>query len=314
MLTYPISASKIIGDATVAQTLAFLKSPTLLARRLADIIGAENFISHRILQQRYTIIGGVLAYYEDETISADQDPENVAPGGAYPDITLSEDDLKMLAASKVGFGTRVTDEAVGREQIAPVDRALGKLANTIVENFDTQTLSQVTSAAIPSMPGQGWAPADSSAGAKIVADVAAAKAVIRNQKLGFNADTVVLSETQWAKVIPNLLAILPREADSPLVSGSFPNIMGVQWLTTPFLPSGWTPLVFDSTNLGGIGHEQVPSPEYATVASAVPGDVSNVEVARYRDQNDSTRLVLRKTDVAVVRNPKAAVEITGTGL
>lgn len=309
MLTYPIPSSSIIGNATVAQTIAFLKSPTLLARRLADILSAENFMAHAILQQRYTITGGVLAYFEDETVLADETPETVAPGGNFPDLTLSEDALKMLAASKVGFGTRVTDEAVGRETIAPLDRALAKLANTLVSDFDTKTLSVIQSAATGTLTGAAW-----TTGKQIVADVAKAKAQIRNQKLGYVADTVVLSETQWAAVVPTLLELLPREADSPLVTGSFPSIMGVTWLTSSFLPANWAPLIFDATNLGGIGHEAVPSQEYASVATVVPNDASNVEVARYRGENDSTRIVLRKCDVPVVRNPKAGVQITGTGL
>lgn len=309
MLDYPLQSSKIIGDATLAQTLAFLKSPTLLARRLSVILGAQKFIAHVILGQRYTIQGGVLAYFEDETVLADEAPETVTPGSSYPMLTLDEDQVKMLAAFKVGFGTSITDEAVGRELIAPVDRALGKLANTLVADFDTKALAVIKSRVSQTVTGGAWTSCD-----QVIGDVFTAKATILDQKRGFQADTVVLTELQYAKVMPKLLPLLPREGGNPVTASDFPNILDLNWLHSPFLPSNWVPLVLDSQNLGGIGHENVPSPEYAAVSTVVPNDASNVEVARMRLGNDATNIQLRKCDVAVVRNPLAGVQITETGL
>ena len=319
MLTYPLQSSKIAGDATVAQVIAFLKSPTLLARRLAEILYAEQgqsgIISPLLLTQRYTVQGGLLAFFQDETVFSGEAPETVTPGSSYPQVTLSEDQIKILAASKVGFSTWVTDEAVGRENIQPVDRALALLANTLILNFDTKSLAVIGSGVSAGYTGGSWTTGTSDVlSEQIVADVLGSVASITGVKKGFVADSVVLTELQYAKVLPRLLSILPREATNPVVAGGFPDILGLKWFHSPFLPSGWTPLVLDSTNLGGIAHESIPSPEYSSISTVVPNDASNIEVSRMRPGQDSTQITLRKSDVPLIRNPSAAVKITGTGL
>ncbi len=310
MLTYPLQPSTIIQNATVGQVLAFLKSPALLARRLSEIIGAENFLAHVLLTQRYAIQGGVLAYFQDESVLSSESPEKVAPGSDYPELSLSEDQVKMLAAGKTGFGTKVTDEAVGRGLFDPLERALGLLTNTLVADFDTKSISLIQSTVTQTVTGGAWTGGD-----QIVADVEMAKSTIIGQKRGFLATAAVLNEPQYAKAMPKLLSLLPRESGNPLVEGQFPNVMGLTWLHSPFLPANWVPTIVDTTNFGGIGHENVPSPGYAAISTIIPNDASNIEVARIRDDDsDSTRIQVRKCDVPVVRNPSAAVEITGTGL
>lgn len=304
MLTYPVQPSTLTGTATVAQVLAFLKSPTLLSRRFAEILSAQNFIAHTLLKERYTMQGGALAYYSDEAIKAAEGPETIAPGGEYPLVALNEDQVRIATAMKKGFGTEVTDEAVGRLLLQPVERAIAILANTIVDNFDSVTLSAIASAITNSVTGTAWTTATA-----IVTDVEKAKASLLNQKKGYKADTIVLTPSQYAGIAAPLLSLLPREASNPVLSGSWPSILGLTWLTNENLPAGWVPTVIDSNNLGGIAHEDVPSPEYVTV-----GGGSGAEVARFRKDNDSTRIQVRKTDVPVVRNAAAGVEITGTGL
>ena len=78
-------------------------------------------------------------------------------------------------------------------------------------------------------------------------------------------------------------------------------------VTGDHLPTGWVPKLIDLANFGGIGHENIPSPEY--VSLGVNG--GNVEVARFREENDSTRIQVRKADAPVIVNADAAIEITG---
>lgn len=308
MLTYPVQPSTVTGNVTVAQVLAFLKSPASLARRFEDILSAQNFISHLLLKERYTVQGGAIAYAPDEVIKASEGPETVAPGGEYPLVAISEDQAKIIAAMKKGFGSLVTDEAVGRLLLQPVDRAIAILANTIVDNFDSITLGAIMSAVTNTVTGGAWSGA--SAAAQVITDVEKAKASLIAQRKGYTADTIVLTPTQYAAIAAPILSLLPRESSNPILTGSWPNLLGLTWVTNENLPSGWTPTVLDSKNLGGIAHEVIPSPEYVSVGS----DGSNVEVARYREKTDSTRIQVRKADVPVIRNPAAGVEITGTGL
>ena len=91
MLTYPIPSSVLSGNATLVQVLAFLKSPTMLARRFDEILRDHNFLSHYLLRGRYPVVGGAIVYLPDETIDTDEGPETIAPGGEYPLVTLNAD-------------------------------------------------------------------------------------------------------------------------------------------------------------------------------------------------------------------------------
>ena len=312
MLTYPIPGSTLVGNATVAQVLAFLKSPTELARRFADIMADHNFLSHAVLRGRYRITGGALVYLPDEVIQTGEGPETIAPGGEYPLVTLNADAPQIVAAMKKGFGTEVTDEEVGRLLLDPVERAIQMLAYTMVSRFDSLAMAAIASAVTQSVSGGSWTGA--AATNTIVGNVEAAKAAIRAQRRGYRATSIVLTGAQYAAIAPSLLSALPREAGNPVLSGSWPNILGLDWVTSDDLPAGWLPTVLDADNLGGIGHEDIPSPEYVALAAINPANGAGVEVARYRERHDSTRIQVRKADVPVVRNPGAACEITGTGL
>ncbi len=309
MLTYPVQPSVLTGNATLAQVQAFLKSPAQLARRFAEIISAQNFISHLILRGRYAITGGAIAFIPDEAIKAADKPQAIAPGGEYPMIALSADQAQMLAGQKKGISSEVADEEVGRLLMDPVERVIALLSNSVVDDFDSVAMALVASAITQTVTGGSWTGA--SAKANLVANVSAAKSALVKQKKGYKADTVVLTLDQYDAITPTLVELLPRENGNPVLSGGWPNILGINWVANENLPAGWIPTVLDSANLGGIGHENIPSPEYRMI-DAMGG--SNVEVATFRKEHDSTKIQIRKADVPVVRNPGAGVEITGTGL
>jgi len=303
-MTYPNS----FASASAADALAFLKSPTLLARRFEQIIADRGgFIAHRVLKGRWKMEGGALVYTPDEAISTDDAAEKIKPGGEYPMIELSADATLVIEALKEGFGTPITDEKVGRERMDAVERAIARLVNRLVTDFDETAMAAVASAVTQSITGTAWTSNPKS----IVKQVQLAKAKITGLRLGFRADAIVLTDEQWAGVVSELLDMLPREQRNGVESGQFINALGLDWLHSPDLPSGWVPTVMDTDNLGGIGHEDIPSPEYRPVSL---GQDQVAEVARFREKNDSTTVQVRKTDVPVVRNPKAACEITSTGL
>lgn len=302
MYTYPDA----FADATTAEALAFLKSPTLLARRFAEIVAARGFISHKVLSGRWNMQGGALLIWGDERIEADEAAEDIAPGAEYPLLALSPDQLRIVESLKQGFGNFVADEAVGRQQMDPIERGLDLLANRLIGDFEALSLSLVGSSITETVSGGAWTD-----GGQIIGDVAKAKATVKGQRLGYTADAVLLTDMQWAEISEPLLDVLPRESRNPAESGNFPNFMGLTWLTSSDLPDNWEPIVFDSKNLGGIGHESIPSPEYV---SRKIGDGTSVEIARYREKRDGTTVQVRKTDVPVVRNALAGVAISGTGL
>jgi hypothetical protein len=314
MAVYPPAPNAWSGGVTAAQALAFLKSPHQLAARFAQILSDRNFLSHYVLSGRYPMEGGALIYYADEKIESAEGPEVVTPGANYPLVTLDEDSLTLVNAIKRGFGHEVTDESVGRRKINPVERAIQLLSNKMVSTFDRLAMSLVQSAVTKQITGTGSWVAAGAGGKNMITAVEQAKAQIKAEQKGYEANAIVLTGTQWAKAAPHLLPLLPREAGNPVVAGAWPNVLGLDWVYSDDLPAGWDPTVIDTRTLGGIGHEDIPSPEYVALSVINEANGSGVEVARFREKNDSTLIQIRKPDVPVVENPNAAREITGHAL
>ena len=310
MLTYPAAPNAFGGGLTAAEALAYLKSPTLLARRFDQILGDRSFLAHFVLGARYPMQGGALVYYANEKVEADGNPETVTPGGNYPMLTFDEDSLTIVNSIKKGFGTEVTDESVGRLAFDPVNRGIQLLANKMVSTFDGVSMSLIASSVTKTVTSGSWV----TDGKNLISAVEQAKAEIVAEKKGYRANAIVLTGTQWSKAAPHLLPLLPREAGNPIVNGTWPQVLGLTWVFSEDLPAGWTPTVVDTENLGGIGHETIPSTEYVALSAINEQNGSGVEVARYREKNDATRIQIRKADVPVVRAPDAAREITGHGL
>ncbi len=303
MAIYPLTQSQL-NAVTTAEALAFVKSPTLLARRFAEILSAQEFIGLSLLTGRYTVQGGAIAVPKNEVIRADRPAETVAPGAEYKLTPLSAEQYDLYMAAKRGLATEVTDEEVGRNQGQPVENAIQLLKNELVFDANALAVGVIASKVTQTLAaGAAW-----TTGKQIVKDVLRAKAAARKLKLGYNFDTVVLTEDQYAAAMPEVFDMLPNN-DPSVVSGNFPNVLGVTWLSTPDADFA-NPLLVDRQRLGGIAREDIPSPEYRKLDNG-----TGVEVASIREPKaDKTRIQVRNPHVPVVTNPKAGLFITGTGL
>ena len=303
MAIYPLTQSQL-NAVTTAEALAFVKSPTLLARRFAEILSAQEFIGLSLLTGRYTVQGGAIAVPKNEVIRADRPAETVAPGAEYKLTPLSAEQYDLYVAAKRGLATEVTDEEVGRNQGQPVENAIQLLKNELLFDANALAVGVIASKVTQTLAaGAAWA-----TGKQIVKDVLRAKAAARKLKLGYNFDTVVLTEDQYAAAMPEVFDMLPNN-DPSVVSGNFPNVLGVTWLSTPDADFA-NPLLVDRQRLGGIAREDIPSPEYRKLDNG-----TGVEVASIREPKaDKTRIQVRNPHVPVVTNPKAGLFITGTGL
>lgn len=300
--TYPVSGNPLGG--TVADALAFLKSPTLIAKRMSELLSEQSFLSHYLLKGRYTMTGGALVMVPTGMLKTNGSAEIVAPGAEYTLVTIDQGSAEVVRGMKTGIASEVADELVGRLAMQPVEDTISALAYDVVRQFDTGALSLVQSAVANSMAATAkWT--DPKA---LIADVAMMKAKVKGLRKGYGSNlALVLSEEQYAQVQVPLLDLLPREANNPVVTGSWPTPLGMNFVTGDHLPDGWVPTLIDLDNLGGIGHENIPSLEY--VALGIQG--GSVEVARFREENDSTRIQVRKADAPVIVNADAAIEITG---
>jgi hypothetical protein len=301
MKTYPFTPSQLAA-ASPAELLAFIKSPTLVARRLGEILTAQQFIGLFLLQGRYTVQGGAIAVPSNEKIRTDRAAETVAPGGEYKLTPLSSEQYELYMASKEGLGTEVTDEEIGRTLRQPIDDAMVFLQTELVFNANEIAMGVITSSVTQTLTaGAAW-----TNGKQILKDALRVQAATRRQKLGYNIDTVVLNGEQYAEVMPELLDVLP-DSNNTALTGDFPTIAGLTWISSDDDEFS-EPMFVDRRRLGGIAREVIPSPEYKPV-----GGDTGVEVASFRDKRDKTTLQARNAHVPIVTNPLAGFVLTGTG-
>lgn len=305
MPLYPLTPSQL-NNVSVSDALAFIKSPTLMARRLSEILNAQEFIGLSLLTGRYTMEGGVVAVPKNEVIRADRSAETVAPGAEYKLTPLSKEQYDLYMASKRGLATEVTDEEVGRSKMRPIEDAAQFLKNELLFDANSLALAAITSKVTATIAASAvWN--TGTPGKVIIKDVLRAQAQAKMLKQGFNIDTVVLPADDYAVVMPEIFDFLQRG------SGTMPDLLNVAWLSTS--DANFTnPLLLDRQRLGGIGREDIPSPEYRQVPD-LNGINIGIELATIREPRaDKTRLQARFPHVPVIVNPSAGLFITGTGL
>lgn len=301
---YPPAAPTISGDTLTISR--FLDNPTAVSRRLRTL--AENrFIADVLLTGRYQVAGGSLLYEQSESIYTNKAPEVVNAGAEYPRSPATPGPAAVASVSKWGQDVPVTDEHIGRYGRRAVDVALIKIVNYIVRQVDSVCLTAISSATTQTAAATAaW----NNASADPLLDLMLAKATITANDQGYDADTAVMSDTMYARLIANskIISGLSREGDNSVtVTGDQLTIAGLRILATNNLPVASTVFVLDSTMLGGIGYERIPSPEYT-------GDpATGVESWSRRDPsaNDAWVVRGRRPVVPVVQEPNAAFKITG---
>jgi hypothetical protein len=302
--TYPPAAPTLSGD--VETISRFLQSPTLIARRLRTLL-EQRFIADALLTGRFQVSGGAIQYETGESIFSTDNPQAVSAGSEYPLTPLGTGTASLTKTVKWGQDTLVTDEAIKRQLMDPVNRGLLKLVNQTVKFVDSVALSAISSAVTnTAAAGAAWATASA---AQMLTDVLQAKAAILALNQGYDPDTVVLDDVRFARALAAFVAAgyVPREGnDNPALTGNFPVVGGMRWLSSPNIPTANTVLVLDSKTLGGMADEDLGGPGYVST------DGVGVQAKTIReDKNDQWRLRCRRVTVPVVVEPAAGYKITG---
>jgi hypothetical protein len=307
--TYPPAAPSITGDnVTISR---FLSNPTLVARRLRTLL-EQRYIADALLTGRFQVSGGAITYETGESIFSNDNPQAVAPGSEYPLTSAGTGTASLAKTVKWGQDTEVTDEAIKRQQMDPVTRALLKLANQNVRYVDSVALSAIASA----VTATAAAPANAATmtAQQWITSVMLAKQNIVALNNGYDPDTVVLDDLSWGYAMAAFISagLTPREsADTALLTGSFPTILGMRWLATPNVPTAGTGLVVDSQQLGGMADEDLGGPGYVSAAGPNTAPVQ-VKTGRIQgDRVDGYWLRARRVTVPVVVEPAAGRKITG---
>jgi hypothetical protein len=303
---YPPAAPTISGD--VITISRFLNSPAAVSRRLRTL--AENrFISDTLLSGRYQVQGGSILYEQTESIFTNRPPEVVNPGAEYPRSAASPGTAAMASVFKWGQDVPITDEHVGRYGRRAVDVAMLKITNYLVKQVDTICLTAISSAVTQTAAATGggtWSGASSDP----LLDLMLAKATVIGLDQGYDPDTVVVSDTAYARLVSNakIVSGLARESDQNITrTGNILTIAGLRILPTNNLPTAGAAFVVDSQMLGGIAYERIPSPEYT-------GNPANgVESFTRRDPSSNDQWIVRgrRPVVPVIQEPGAAFKITG---
>lgn len=302
-MTYPPAPPVVAGD--TLQIHQLLQSPTLLARALRTI--AQNrYISDVLLTSRIDAQGGGVLYQQNESIFTDRQPEAVRPGMEYPQTGLGYGPWQFAAVAKWGQDVPVTDEAIKRLNMDPVNRAFTKLINQNVATVDSIALAAIASQVTQTQAATAlW----TSGSAVILRDIMLAKAKVRALNQGFELDTLAVDDTTFAYVAsdPTLATLRAREDQSnPVYSGEFPVIAGVRILPTPNMPPGVQALGVDSTQLGGMADEKLGGPGYT---GAGPQGIETKSIRQ--EDEDAYNLRARRVTVPVVVEPSAAIRFTG---
>ena len=304
-ILYPPTSPTLTGD--VLTVNRFLNSPTMVHRRLRTI-AEQRFVADVLLTGRVKVVGGAVAYEVSESIYSDRDPSSVAPGGEYERALATGGTALLANVTKYGQDIRITDEAIGRQNLQAVERVMTKSVNRTVAFVDTISLAAISSAVTQT---QAAAAAWSSGSADPFLDVMLADSVVQDLTQGYECDTLALTVTLYARLVANqkVIAGLRRESSNTVTeSGEVLTIAGktLRPVPTSRMPAGVGALLVDSTQLGSLGYEDIPSPEYT-------GTPDGIQSWARRDPSatDSWLLRTRRTVVPFIQEPNAGIKITG---
>jgi len=305
---YPPGPNTISGDQITANRLA--NSPPLLARAMRDL-ASYRYIGGLLLPNRVPTTSGSINYEEvGEGITPADTPSQVAPGAEYQLTQIGNGTAATAATGKWGQDSLITDESVSRFSFPAITKALTKLVNAAKILIDTSVTAAVnasittnTAAAAAKWDGSGTA-------AKILLDVAKAKAAITTTGLGYNPNLLLVSDETMPYLIADekIAALMAREdRTNPIYTGQFSVLAGLEVMSVPAanLPGGASTAAFvlDRAQLGFILTENLGG-EYQSA-----GDL--VEMKSWRpDDTDATRVRARSVFKAVITDPLAAYRIT----
>ena len=306
MSTYPPQGPTLADPNLTASR--FLQNPAFVARRIQDL-GELRYVGTLLLTGRQDTTGGAVGYETVEGMFADKAPEPVAPGSEYTMTTIGDGPAGLARVVKSGQDTLVTDEAIKRRNMDPVEKGLRKLVNSQGRAIDGSVVSLIASAVTASVGATAaWT---ATSGTAILRDILKAKASVASQNLGYEPNVLLVDDMTGAYLAsdPVVAAAMAREdRTNPIYTGRFPVIAGLEVVTTNTanLPGGvgtkaW---VLDTRQLGFIATEDLGG------GYQQAGDLVQSKVIRV-DENDAWRLRARANFAPVVTDPLAGIAITG---
>lgn len=305
MATYPPAAPTLADP--ILSASRFLAQPQFVARRLRTLT-EQRYVGSLLLPGREETSGGAVGYEQIEGIFANAEPEVVAPGSEYTLTTVNDGPAGLAKVVKSGKDTLVTDEAIKRRNMDPVEKGLNKLSNTVGRAIDAGVISLIASSISANRAASAvW----TGTSAKILQDILRAVADIRSLNQGYEPNVLLVDDSTWAFMAsdPVISAAMAREDKSNTVySGRFERLAGLEVVHTSIanMPGGvgTVAYVLDTRQLGFIATENLGG------GYQQAGDLIQTKVMRV-DENDAWRLRARANFAPVVTDPGAGFKITG---
>lgn len=237
--TFPLSPARV-EDGSITVDM-FVKEPTRISNYVANVVQA-NMLSQYLFTST-AAKGGAIMYdrlVKNQATAADQ-PGVIAPGAEFPLIGTGEGHPEVDPVVKTGGKFEITREAQLRNDPILLQRGANRVANTMSLDIDNRgvavirdTLANFDGAL--TVESTGWAAAGkvtasnktaTSGEGTIIEDLENAKLAIKETKLGYTPDTLILRSRDalrlrtilglqnWQGVMSTLgLAVYETQADA----------------------------------------------------------------------------------------------------
>lgn len=305
--TYPGGGPQVTVDSAMQQ-------PNIIARALTDL-AYLRFVADRVLAKGTPdqIRGGAAVFQRAESLFPDRGAETIGVRSQWPRTAWTVPDLFGAAVQKYGLETPIADETRRRNAIDELMRAQRKLANAIVKFIDATAMTLIITD--PAVGTYSAASTWTGGTPNIIGDLAAARNLIVNADLGYEADTLIINPAQETALLTSssIRDYLPRESTprNSVVTGTTVPVLGLsQILVTNQIAAGKA-IVANSGVVGSIADEQPLAGEGYTTYDPGAGQAA-IQVKQYRvEGTDETILRCARFSAMWIAEPKAAVYMQG---
>jgi hypothetical protein len=280
------------GSDTQLTVDVMLKQPTLISRRLANLVSKRLGAYKLCVVDPTPMVGASILYQQDESIYLDRDPAKSGPRGKWPRASWTEE-AKSAAITEHGLEVPISNLAIRLNQKPQLTIALRKLANNIIKWIDGDLFDTILADAMgtQTMNASGsWTDPE----ATIKADIQEAQGMIETEDNGYDGfenALLVLNTIHRNSLLDNaeLAALLPRETNSSSVQtgrvAPFLGIKDILYLSQMPEDKG---LVLDNTvALMMAASQPVPEEGFQAFTDTLPGMLP-IWVKTYKEEPKDT--------------------------
>lgn len=294
---------------TVAQAL---KSPTFIPERTLRTM-ENQFLVDGLLRQGPPANSGAIAYRENQSLFADNDPEIIEEYGEIPVIGTSRGALRTVHTVKRGAALMVSREMKDRNNADELSRRMQMVRNTFVRAYDKLFMAAVLGdAGIQTFAATAiWLTAlstndvirkDLAKAMGLIEDSVPSPAIDNSESFfGFQADTLVISTTMGINFLNN-------DAINAVFAGG--DIASESLKYTGKLPRRFFGL--DVVRARGLNGKNKAIVMQRGTAGFISDEYPLEATEMYEDKpRQSWRTDFTRRSVAALDNPKAVLVITG---